>query len=214
MNYVLESKFSLNTFAPRFTRRSAAAAKGFFLALLFVLAKAGPAHAQTELGTATMTAVPDIAPGSYDYTIHLTDTGSTAIGTFWYGWIPGEFFLPTPATGVVAPPGWSGSQVTVGNSSIEFVAGSVGVELSPGQSLNFGFVSTDSPATLAGDAAPTYPTTPVGTSWLYSGGPFSDPGARIVVQSVPEPSLAGLLLAGTTGLWVAFRRRTKSASRT
>jgi uncharacterized protein YjdB len=47
--------------------------------------------------------------------------------------------------------------------------------------LNFGFVSADTPASVNGDSV-FYPGTPVGTSFVYPTGPFSDAGHEFVVQ--------------------------------
>jgi hypothetical protein len=81
--------------------------------------------------------------------------------------------------------------------------------LTPGSSLVFSFDIAATPATMAGDS-PFYPTTPIGTSFVYSGAPFSDSGEEFVVSSsTPEPSGIGLLLVGGLGLFYAMSRRSK-----
>jgi hypothetical protein len=46
---------------------------------------------------------------NWDYTINLTDTGMTTVGTFWFSWIPGQGYLPTLPT-AFAPPARMGGQ--------------------------------------------------------------------------------------------------------
>ena len=125
---------------------------GIVLAVFGVLT--APASAGLG-GTAIMSATPDGA--NWDYTIQLTDTGTTTIGTFWYSWIPGQGYLPTQPISMTAPAGW-GAVVTDGpppadGYSIQFKALSAGSEMTPGNSLLFDFVSSDSPSTLAGLSA-------------------------------------------------------------
>jgi hypothetical protein len=166
--------------------------------------------------TAVISATPDGA--NWDYTINLTDTGTTTIGTFWFSWIPGQGYLPTMPTGFAPPAGWA-ANLTDGpppgdGYSIQFVANSTSDFLTPGNSLTFGFVSSDSPTTLAGDSA-IHPPTPILTSTIYSGAPFSDGGFQFVVTSavatVPEPSTMTLGIVGLVTLAAAVRLRSKSA---
>src|SRR5206468_5637695 len=42
----------------------------------------------------------------YHYDITVTDTGSTNVGTFWFGWIPGFNFLPATPSAASSPSGW------------------------------------------------------------------------------------------------------------
>jgi hypothetical protein len=72
------------------------------------------------------------------------------------------------------------------------------VHRAPGASLTgFNFTSAETFATLSANS-PFYPTTPVGTSFLYIGAPFADPGQRIIATVIPAPvsacALAGLAL--------------------
>ena len=138
----------------------------------------------------------------YNYNITLTDTGTTKIGTFWFGWVPGEDFLPSAPSTASSPSGWgnaSGTSSTPffvgsGNSfdgtSIQWVAQSASADLSPGQSLSgFTFSTVDSPTVLAGQS-PTHPGSPALTSFVYQGAPLGDPGFNFVVSGVPAGAAA------------------------
>jgi hypothetical protein len=77
--------------------------------------------------------------------------------------------------------------------------------MQPGDSLLFGFDSTDSPATLGGNS-PFFPSYPIYTSYIYGGAPFSGPGYQFLVQPVPEPAPMNLLAVGALAPAVASRR--------
>ncbi len=186
---------------------------GVVLGLLAV--DSAPVHGGFLNATGVLSSTP--VGSNFDYTITLTNTsgpGGDRIGTFWYSWVPGEGFLPSLPTGIVAPAGWT-SQITDGippanGYSILFVANS-GFELAPGNSLSFEFVSADSPSTLNG-LSTIHPGTPVGTSTLYQMGPFAGDTATIDVASVPEPSTAVLAIVGglaSIPFW-RTRRRTRA----
>jgi len=182
------------------------------LTLLITLAAASGSLAQNgpELGTATLSGVQNA--GLYDYTITLNNTGTVPIGTFWYAWIPGQFYLPSNPSSVTAPTGWSFSTPSSGGSySIEYTASSSLYDLAPGANLSFEFASTDTPGTLAGDST-AYPGTPIGTSFLYEAGAFSDAGKQFVVQSVPEPSAMSFLGAGFLVLAFAGHRKLRTST--
>lgn len=119
----------------------------------------------------------------YHYSITVNDTGTTNIGTFWFAWIPAGDFLPSSPSAVSNPTGWTNTLTGTNNSSdgtaIEWVASSNAI--TPGHSLaGFDFTTTDSPAALAGKS-PTHPTYNVLTSFVYTGGPFSDAGFQFDV---------------------------------
>jgi hypothetical protein len=129
-----------------------------------------------------------ITASAYEYTITLTDTGTTPIGTFWFSWVPGAGFLPNLPS-FSSPDGWSASltdAVPPANGySIEWIAGSASAALQPGQSLSdFVFTSTTAPSTLFGNSTIHAPT-PVTTSVVYSGAPFSDAGFTLVATDAP-----------------------------
>ena len=112
--------------------------------------------------TATISSVPN--GGNFDYTILLTDTGTTDIATFWFAWTPPgqpiEYdFLPSLPLSTSQPTGWTGliSPGFPGNS-IEYynVSGSA---ISHGQTGTFHFTSSDSPAQLHGVVFGVFPVT-------------------------------------------------------
>jgi len=134
--------------------------------------------------------------GNFDYSITLNDTGTTNLGTFWFAWIPGQDYLPVSPISEVSPTGWNVNAITHAGSSdgyaIQWVASSNFI--TPGNSLTFSFETTATPAQIGGNSS-FFPGTPVGTSFVYSGGPFSDGGARFVatLAAAPEPSTLGML---------------------
>ncbi len=184
-----------------------------FLPGLLALGAASAAHAQIQ-ADAQLTGQ-SAGGGLYTYNITLNNLGSSSSGiqTFWYSWVPGADFLPTSPVSVQAPAGWM-SSVQGGpyydpygyyypdGYSIEFTTSTT--PLNPGSSLTFGFMSTDSPAALAGNS-PIFTYYPVGTSYVFSGVGESGLGLQFLVQSVPEPSSLALLTAASIGLWSITR---------
>lgn len=177
---------------------------------------AQPAAAALD-ADATISAT-QLTPTSWHYTLTLTDAGDTAVGSFWFAWIPGQDYMPTQPTNITSPTDWA-AVITGGNPgngyAIQWVAGA-GAALMPGQSVStFSFDSATTPQQMAGNS-PFYPGTPVLTSFAYIGAPFGDPGYQFVVEAapVPEPSTMALLAAG--GLLVvgrvATRRRRSGAN--
>jgi hypothetical protein len=121
----------------------------------------------------------------YNYTITLNNSRSSTsgIGTFWYAWIPGEDFLATKPISVTPPTGWSDIITHAGATdgyAIEYTANSATYYVQPGHSLKFLFKSADTPASVNGKSK-FYPTTPVGTSFVYPMRAFSDSGHEFVV---------------------------------
>ena len=121
--------------------------------------------------------------GSSQYSATLNDTGSTTIGTFWFGWVPGEDFLNVSPTNIVTPAGWTAVVTHAGAGdgfAIQYKATSSASYLQPGDSLSgFGFTSTETPAQLSGNS-PFFPSTPELTSFVYAGAPLSDAGFDFV----------------------------------
>lgn len=160
--------------------------------------------------SATFTDV-QTSPGVYDYSLTLNNTGSTTIGTFWFGWIPGDGFLNAPISGVQSPAGWNDKQTNMG-TAIQWTTTSN--LLAAGSSLSgFSFMSDETPAELGlttiTTGKGTVPfTVPVTTSYVYIGKPFGDPGLEFVATPlVPTPELpASLLTLSGMGLAAAFNR--------
>jgi len=146
------------------------------------------------LSNITPSAVISSAPSGADfnYTIALKNASSSnaGIGTFWFAWVPVKDFLPTSPISVTPPVGWT-DMITHGGPTdgfaIQFVADSATYYVQPGSSLDFKFNSADSPTSIKGDS-PFYPGTPVGTSFVYPQGPFSDAGHQFVVTAAAPPT--------------------------
>lgn len=201
----------MNTLFPASVRRFDLifASNGPLLILLLTLAAGVSANAQTISASAQFTDQP--AGGNlFNYTITLDNSAasSSAIGTFWFAWTPTGDFLPSNPNLVTPPTGWSDTITHFGAGDgygIEFVANGPANAIAPGHSLDFNFETLDSPAALAGNS-PYYPTTPVGTSFVYGGGPFSGPSDQFVVVPAPEPSFKGLSILAVFILWLGRQK--------
>jgi hypothetical protein len=155
-----------------------------------------PSGAPAETATAQVALLSTTGSGSstvYNYQVTLNDTGSTALGTFWFGWTPGKDFMKSSPTAISDPTGWTDT-ITGGGAgdgfAIRWEASSTGV--AAGHSLTgFKFSSKDSPTALAGKST-FFPTTPVETSFVYGGAPFSDAGDEFVAAAPITPFLASL----------------------
>ncbi len=153
-------------------------------------------HAQGQIGSGT---IYGSGSGPYTYSLVFSDAaGATSpIGSVWYAWVPGAFYLPGTPTSASAPAGWT---ATISGNSVQYVANSSAFDILPGHSLSgFGYAASFSPAQLA--AAPNS-----GVSVAYSGGLFSDAGYTFTVQMVPEPALPLWLVAVAAGGWLLGRR--------
>jgi hypothetical protein len=180
----------------------------FLLAIPLVAALSATGFAETA--TAVLTASSNGALFHYDGVLNNTSTDGSALGTFWFAWVPGDDFLPTSPTNITSPTGWQAFVTNAGPSdgfAIQWTAKTGDADLAAGSSLGgFGFDSVDTPAQLQGDS-PFFPGTPTTTSFVYTGTPFSDGGDVFVASTVvaaPEP--ASLAALGMGGL-LLFRRR-------
>jgi hypothetical protein len=153
----------------------------------------GRAQGQIASGT-----ISSSGAGPYTYSLSFSDAAnaSSPIGSVWYAWVPGAFYLPGAPTSASAPAGWT---ATIFGNSVQYVANSPANDITAGSSLSgFSYQAAFTPGQLA--AAPNS-----GVSVAYSGGLFSDGGDTFTVQPavVPEPSVLTLLSGGAIGLCVA-----------
>lgn len=188
-----------------------------FGAVVLGLGLCGAPARAALMAEATISATDD--GSSYDYSIVLTNTSTAgeAIGTFWYAWIPGQDYLKTSPISTTSPAGWSATITHVPDvptngyaiawTSGTFASNDPAFRLAAGDTATFGFRSVDAPAEVFGDSL-FFDDPPVGTSFVYIGRQFGDPGFRLVVTAVPEPSsLALASVAGLAAAGAALRRR-------
>ena len=102
------------------------------LGLFLAFGSAASVHAQGQIASGT---VSGSGSGPYVFDLSFSDAGSATspIGSVWYAWIPGSFFLPGVPTGASAPSGWTAS---IQNNSIQFIASSPANYIQPGQQLS------------------------------------------------------------------------------
>jgi hypothetical protein len=162
--------------------------------------------------SATSTIQPiQLTSNSFEYLLTLTNTGTSPIGTFWFGWIPGYDLLPTTPTTITPPTGWQGVNAPdIGVASAQFYSASS--PLQPGQTLSgLSFTTSDSPSAIGGTSS--FFGVPVEESYIYSTvpptlSPFTDPSGVLMPTTVtPEPATLGLLAAGGLLLMRRARRR-------
>jgi hypothetical protein len=160
----------------------------------------------TPIAAATASETPSGPNFQYSLTLQnksaTPGTAATAIGTFWFAWVPGEDFMHTSPLTVNSPTGWQ-DIITGGGGSdgyaIQWTTTNSSFDLAAGASLSgFVFTSADAPSSVFGKSF-FYPTTPTMTSVAYEGAPFSDGGNTFVVSS-PEPAMGGLLSVIGVGL--------------
>jgi hypothetical protein len=179
------------------------AAGKMLFGLMLVAGTAASVHAQGQIPSGTISGS---GTGPYTYSLSFSDAAGSLspVGSVWYAWKPGFFYLPGVPTSASAPAGWT---ATVSGMSVQFVANSPANYIAAGQTLSgFAYQAAFSPAQLA--AAPNS-----GKSDAYSAGLFSDAGNIFTVQivAVPEPSTLTLLVCGATGLCLVGRRRLRVA---
>ena len=161
------------------------------LSLIALLSAAVSARAAALSGAASITVTGN---GPYQYSIDFTNTGTGPIGTFWFAWVPGQNYLATSPTSVQTPAGWNDTITSGGGFAIEWVANT---PLAAGQTLNFGFTSTDTPQQVFGNSM-FFSHPPVTTSVLYAGQPLTGTAFQFVVQ--PVGFVAPTLTITTTNL--------------
>ena len=167
-----------------------------WLGLLLAAGAAAPVFGQGQIASGTI-AGSGSGPSTYSLTFSDAAGASSAIGSVWYAWIPGSFYLPGTPTSASAPAGWTASIVA---NSIQFSANSVANDILPGNSLSgFDYVASFSPTQLG--AAPD-----AGVSVAYSGGIESGPGDTFTVRNVPEPAVMSLPIPAAGLCWFARRR--------
>ncbi len=171
-------------------------AKAILLGLILTAGTTSGVYAQGQVASGTISGS---GVGLYTYNLSFKDAAAATspIGSVWYSWVPGAFFLPGTPSAASAPAGWS---AVIDANSVQFIASAPANFIQPGQTLiGFSYQASFSPAQLA--AAPNS-----GVSVAYSGGLFSDNGNTFTVQTVavPEPSVSTLLISGLVGLfWVS-----------
>ena len=179
------------------------AAGRILLGLMLVAGSAASVYAQGQTASGTISGS---GSGPFTYDLSFSDAANSLspVGSVWYAWIPGSFYLPGDPTSASAPTGWTAS---IFLNSIQFTANSPADYITPGSTLSgFSYQAAFSPAQLAAAANS-------GLSVAYSGGLFSDAGYTFTVQlsTVPEPSTLALLICGATGLCLAGRRWLRAA---
>ena len=135
-----------------------------------------------------------LGSGSYEYDLTLTDTGTTPIGTFWFGWVPGYDLLPHAPASISSPPGWTGTNAPdyYGIASAQWV--NTTNPLQPGQSLS-GF-KFDSPDSNLITGTSSFFGLAIEESYVYIGAPQTDAGFSLSPNAVtPEPASLALFAA-------------------
>jgi hypothetical protein len=158
------------------------------LSILFAFGATHTIHAQTLSASGQLSGMASNGTFNYTLTLNNSDTSTTNIETFWFSWVPGQNFMPVVPTNIGTPTGWT-DEITHGGSSdgyaIQFVTSTA--PLAPCGSLTFTFTSTSSPKTMAGDSG-LYSSTPIGTSFVYSGPPETGASDEFVVETIAGSS--------------------------
>ncbi len=181
-----------------FVAKTTLAARTFFFAVLLAAGTvASAAQAQGELSSGTISGSGS-GPYNYSLTFSNASNASLSIGSVWYAWIPGSFYLPGVPTSAFAPAGWT---ATISGNSVQFVANSSGNDITAGHSLSgFGYQASFSPAQLAAAANS-------GVSVAYSAGLLSGTANTFTVLAAPVPEPTSMALLFFMGMVFIFARR-------
>jgi hypothetical protein len=176
-------------------------ARSILVGALLVSGVSTTVLAQGEIANGTVSSSGG-GPYTYDLTFGAAANSLSPVGSIWYAWVPGFFYLPgAPIAGSAhAPAGWT---ATIVGNSLQFAASSQASYIPIGSSLTgFSYQANFTPAQLAAAANS-------GRSVAYAGGIQSDSGYTFTVlpATVPEPSTVTLLMAGTAALLLVVRRR-------
>jgi hypothetical protein len=168
----------------------------------------GAISASTTIST-TSTSAP------FNYTMSVTNTGTTPIGTLWFAWtnVPITYnLLPAPASNISWPSGWvgfpTGPDRALDGYGVEYYTFN---PIGPGQTLTgFNFTSNVAPAHL-GDSSGSYPL-PIDTTYVFQSYLNTGPGVGALATPavvVPEPVgvVVGIVCAVMLGGRNARRKR-------
>lgn len=119
--------------------------------------------AASATGLSAVSNISNTLSGStYTYNDTVLNNGTVPIGTYWFAWQPGQNYLPSLPT-PISPSGWTATVTgAAGGYGIEWVTAT---PLQPGQSVQFGFSTPDTPTTLF-SAAASFPSVIVATATI------------------------------------------------
>jgi hypothetical protein len=179
----------------------------FLTTMALAAALAGKATA-AETATTSISGTPIAGGFQYDISVTNTSTDGSTIGTLWFAWIPGDFYMEATPTDPGNSAGWQNNIIAGGGESIQWQAGSNSLLLAPGGTDQFTFDSTEPISQLEGLSTEGNKLTET-TSFLYSGDvAFAGTGVQIVIPAaVPEPATLGMLALSGGALLLRRRRR-------